>query len=256
MCRPGSGWLSWPSRGAPPAPTICMSNPAGAGDLITAEIHRGPRAGLQVPPHPRFDVVEREGRWASSRLRRPGRRDHPRRVGADRGRPSRPEPWLDGADRAGAVLALLGVDRADASAPPSWPNGSTCDSTPIWPEDPGENDFCMEMFGMRPVDYFDHVGWGSSRSWIAHGVQPDPDECVRLGAWGTGVAHCPSSNMILGAGLAPVRELRAAGAPVGLGVDGSASADSASMWTEARNALLVSRLRDGPAGRDPVHHRP
>ena len=115
-------------------------------------------------------------------------------------------------------------------------------------EDPGENDFCMEMFGMRPVDYFDHVGWGSSRSWIAHGVQPDPDECIRLGAWGTGVAHCPSSNMILGAGLAPVRELRAAGAPVGLGVDGSASADSASMWTEARNALLVSRLRDGQRG--------
>jgi cytosine/adenosine deaminase-related metal-dependent hydrolase len=115
-------------------------------------------------------------------------------------------------------------------------------------EDPGENDFCIEMFGMRPVDYFDHVGWGSSRSWIAHGVQPDADECVRLGAWGTGVAHCPSSNMILGAGLAPVRDLRAAGAPVGLGVDGSASADSASMWTEARNALLVARLRDGQRG--------
>ena len=112
-------------------------------------------------------------------------------------------------------------------------------------EDPGEDGFCLEMFGMRPVDYFEHCGWGSDRSWIAHGVQPNPAEIARLGAWGTGVAHCPSSNLILGAGLAPVRELRAAGAPVGLGVDGSASADSASMWTEARNALLIGRLRDG-----------
>ena len=116
-------------------------------------------------------------------------------------------------------------------------------------EDIGENDFCLEMFGMRPVDYFEHCGWGTDRSWIAHCVQPDAADIARLGRWGTGVAHCPSSNMILGAGLAPVRELRAAGAPVGLGVDGSASADSGSMWTEARNAMLLARLRDGQAGR-------
>ncbi len=112
-------------------------------------------------------------------------------------------------------------------------------------EDPGEDGFCIEMFGMRPVDYFEHCGWGSNRSWIAHGVQPNAAEIARLGTWGTGVAHCPSSNLLLGVGLAPVRELRAAGVPVGLGVDGSASTDSASMWTEARNALLVGRLRDG-----------
>ncbi|MDE0133208.1 MAG: amidohydrolase family protein [Acidimicrobiaceae bacterium] len=112
-------------------------------------------------------------------------------------------------------------------------------------EDPGEDGFCIEMFGMRPVDYFEHCGWGSNRSWIAHGVQPNAAEITRLGSWGTGVAHCPSSNLLLGVGLAPVRDLRAAGVPVGLGVDGSASTDSASMWTEARNALLVGRLRDG-----------
>ncbi len=112
-------------------------------------------------------------------------------------------------------------------------------------EDPGEDGFCIEMFGMRPVDYFEHCGWGSNRSWIAHGVQPNAAEIARLGTWGTGVAHCPSSNLLLGVGLAPVRDLRAAGVPVGLGVDGSASTDSASMWTEARNALLVGRLRDG-----------
>ena len=117
-------------------------------------------------------------------------------------------------------------------------------------EDIGEDGFCLETFGMRPVDYFEHCGWGTDRSWIAHCVQPNAAEISRLGRWGTGVAHCPSSNMILGAGLAPVRELRAAGVPVGLGVDGSASADSGSMWTEARNAMLMARLRDGQAGRD------
>ena len=116
-------------------------------------------------------------------------------------------------------------------------------------EDIGEDDFCLETFGMRPVDYFEHCGWGTDRSWIAHGVQPNPAEICRLGRWGTGVAHCPSSNMILGAGMAPVRELRAAGVPVGLGVDGSASADSASMWAEARTAMLMARLRDGQSGR-------
>ncbi|HEC11327.1 MAG TPA: 8-oxoguanine deaminase [Acidimicrobiales bacterium] len=110
-------------------------------------------------------------------------------------------------------------------------------------EDTDEDAFCLEMFGRRPIEHFEDVGWGSSRSWVAHCVQPNPEEISRLGGWGTGVAHCPSSNMILGTGLAPVRDLRAAGVPVGLGCDGSSSADSASMWTEARNAMLSGRLR-------------
>jgi len=110
-------------------------------------------------------------------------------------------------------------------------------------EDIDEDDFCLEMFGRRPIDHFEDVGWGTDRSWVAHCVQPNDDEIRRLGVWGTGVAHCPSSNMILGTGVAPTRALRAAGVPVGLGVDGSASADSASLWTEARNALLSGRLK-------------
>lgn len=110
-------------------------------------------------------------------------------------------------------------------------------------EDVDEDAFCIQMFGRRPVDHFEDVGWGTDRSWIAHCVQPNDDEIRRLGEWGTGVAHCPSSNMILGAGVAPTRALRAAGVPVGLGVDGSASADSASLWTEARNAMLSGRLK-------------
>jgi len=110
-----------------------------------------------------------------------------------------------------------------------------------------EDAFCLQTFGRRPVDYFEHVGWGSSRSWIAHCVWPDADEVPRLGVWGTGAAHCPSSNMILGSGLAPVAELRAAGVPVGLGCDGSSSADSASLWLEARTAMLQGKLRHGAA---------
>ncbi|WP_138760826.1 8-oxoguanine deaminase [Modestobacter altitudinis] len=110
-----------------------------------------------------------------------------------------------------------------------------------------EDAFCLETFGRRPVDYLADVGWMTDRTWLAHVVWPDAEEVVRLGAAGVGAAHCPSSNMILGSGLAPVAELRAAGAPVGLGVDGSASADSASLWLEARTAMLQGKLRHGAA---------
>jgi cytosine/adenosine deaminase-related metal-dependent hydrolase len=114
-------------------------------------------------------------------------------------------------------------------------------------EDLDEDDYCREVYGCRPIELFEDVGWGSDRSWIAHCVQPNAEEIVKLGAWGTGVAHCPSSNLILGVGLAPVAEMRAAGVPVGIGCDGSSSADSASLWMEARNAMLLGRLRHGPA---------
>jgi cytosine/adenosine deaminase-related metal-dependent hydrolase len=108
-----------------------------------------------------------------------------------------------------------------------------------------ETAFCLERFGRRPVDYLADVGWMTDRVWLAHVVWPSGGEVTRLGAAGVAAAHCPSSNMILGSGLAPVAELRAAGVPVGLGVDGSASADSASPWLEARTAMLQGKLRHG-----------
>jgi cytosine/adenosine deaminase-related metal-dependent hydrolase len=116
-------------------------------------------------------------------------------------------------------------------------------------EDPDEDTYCMERFGRRPVEQFAETGWLTARSWVAHCIYPNEAEVTRLGTAGVGVAHCPSSNMLIGGGgFAPVREFRAAGVPVGLGCDGSASADSASLWTEARAALLLGRQRRGPTG--------
>lgn len=115
-------------------------------------------------------------------------------------------------------------------------------------EDPDEDTFCLDTYGCRPIEHFEACGWGSDRAWVAHCIYPSDDEIARLGAWGTGVAHCPSSNMMIGGGgIAPVQAYRAAGVPVGLGCDGSASTDSASLWMESRNALLLGRLRGGPS---------
>ncbi|MBC6463488.1 amidohydrolase family protein, partial [Actinomadura sp. HBU206391] len=88
-------------------------------------------------------------------------------------------------------------------------------------EDPDEDDYCLETFGKRPIELFEDVGWLTGRAWVAHCIYPNEAEIARLGAAGVGVAHCPSSNMMIGGGgFAPVREYRAAGVPVGLGCDG------------------------------------
>jgi len=121
-------------------------------------------------------------------------------------------------------------------------------------EDPDEDRYAQEKFGKRTVEHFEDVGWLSGRSWVAHCIYPNPSEVARLGAAGVGVAHCPSSNMMIGGGgIAPVIELLAAGSPVGLGCDGSASTDHASLWLEARGALLLGRLRQGPGAMGARH---
>ncbi|WP_265522324.1 8-oxoguanine deaminase [Oerskovia flava] len=108
-----------------------------------------------------------------------------------------------------------------------------------------EEDFCRERFGMRTVDYLESVGWLTDRTWLGHAIHLDDDEVRRLGAAGTGVAHCPTSNMRLASGIARAVELEDAGAPVGLGVDGSASNDASTMILEARQALYLQRLKYG-----------
>ena len=106
-----------------------------------------------------------------------------------------------------------------------------------------ENNFCLSTFGLRPVDYLESVGWLSSDVWLAHGIHFNDQEIKRLGAAKVGVAHCPSSNMILASGICRTKELEAAGVHVGLAVDGSASNDGSNMIQEVRQALMINRLR-------------
>lgn len=106
--------------------------------------------------------------------------------------------------------------------------------------------WCDERLGCTPLEYAEQLGWTGPDVWFAHGIHFDDAEVKRLGAAGTGVAHCPSSNARLGAGIARAADLRAAGAPVGLGVDGAASNEAGSLLEEARHAVLFARARGGP----------
>jgi 8-oxoguanine deaminase len=108
-----------------------------------------------------------------------------------------------------------------------------------------EETFCQQRFGLRPAAYMQSVDWVGPDVWWAHSIYLDDAEIRMLAETGTGVAHCPSSNMRLGSGIARVREMLDAGVKVGLGVDGSASNDSSHILTEARMALLLQRVRYG-----------
>jgi 8-oxoguanine deaminase len=108
-----------------------------------------------------------------------------------------------------------------------------------------EERFCLDMYGVRPVDLLEETGWMSKRTWLAHGVHFNSEEIGRLGRAGIGVGHCAASNMVLASGTCRTCELEAAGATVGLGVDGSASNDSSNMMEAVRHALMVGRLRYG-----------
>ena len=112
-----------------------------------------------------------------------------------------------------------------------------------------EDDYCRQTTGRTPAEYADELGWLGEDVWLAHCVHLDEAAVNRFAATGTAVAHCPTSNARLGAGIAPVRRLLQAGAPVGLGVDGAASSEGTSLAGELHQALLVARLRDsaGPA---------
>jgi cytosine/adenosine deaminase-related metal-dependent hydrolase len=112
-----------------------------------------------------------------------------------------------------------------------------------------ENDediaYSLETFGCRPGQYAEDLGWVGPDVWHAHCVKLDPSEIALFAATGTGVAHCPCSNCRLGSGIAPLRAMRDAGVPVGLGVDGSASNDAGNLVAEARQAMLLQRVARG-----------
>jgi cytosine/adenosine deaminase-related metal-dependent hydrolase len=109
-----------------------------------------------------------------------------------------------------------------------------------------EEAYCQELYGCTPVEYLDEVGWLADDVWCAHCVHLSKPEVQRFADTGTGVAHCPTSNLRLGAGVAPVREMVQRGVRVGLGVDGSASNERSDLFLEVKQALLVARGRHGP----------
>ena len=111
-----------------------------------------------------------------------------------------------------------------------------------------EEQFCLQRFGHRPVGYMQEVDWVGDDVWFAHAVYVNNEEINVFAKHNCGVAHCPTSNMRLASGIAPVKEYRAAGVNVGLGVDGSASNDGSHLLAEVRNAMLVSRVKEGITG--------
>jgi cytosine/adenosine deaminase-related metal-dependent hydrolase len=111
-----------------------------------------------------------------------------------------------------------------------------------------EQEFCIELFGHRPVAYMESVDWIGSDVWFAHSVHVSDEEMALYARADCGVAHCPSSNMRLASGIAPIMKMLLGGVKVGLGVDGSASNDGSHMLGEARQAMLISRLGASLAG--------
>jgi len=109
-----------------------------------------------------------------------------------------------------------------------------------------EEDYCRELYGCTPVEYLGQLGWLDDDVWCAHCVHLSDADVARFGETGTGVAHCPSSNLRLGAGVAPVRQLLDASVRIGLGVDGTASNERGDLFLEVKQALLVARGRGGP----------
>jgi len=109
-----------------------------------------------------------------------------------------------------------------------------------------EEEYCQELYGCTPVEYLEQLGWLADDVWCAHCVHLRAAEVLKFAATGVGVAHCPTSNMRLGAGIAPVRRLLDEGVRVGLGVDGSASNERGDLFMEVKQALLVARARGGP----------
>jgi cytosine/adenosine deaminase-related metal-dependent hydrolase len=211
--------------------------PRGAGDLIEAEMSAAREIGVRlVPSRGSMDLGESDG-----------------------GLP--PDSLVESADTVLAETERLASQYPELVVAPCSPFSVTGDlmrqSAELarrleltlhthLAEAVEEEAYCQELYGCRPVEYLERLGWLDGDVWCAHCVHLDRSDVARFGETGTGVAHCPSSNLRLGAGVAPVRELLAAGVRVGLGVDGSASNERGDLFLEVKQALLVARGRGGP----------
>ncbi len=218
--------------------------PAGAGDLLAAEVEAAARVGVRF---------------------------HPSRGSMDLGRSAGGLPPDDVVEGTDAALEATeeAISRFHDESPGAMVRVAVAPCSPFsvtrelmvgaaelarrrgvrlhthLAETADEDAYCQERYGCTPAEYAESLGWLGEDVWVAHGVHLTPAAQVKLGATRTGVAHCPSSNGRLGSGTAPVPELLAAGVPVGLGVDGSASNESGELWPEVRGALLAARARAG-----------
>jgi cytosine/adenosine deaminase-related metal-dependent hydrolase len=211
--------------------------PRGAGDLIEAEVSAARELGVRlIPSRGSMDLGESDG-----------------------GLP--PDSLVEDPDEVLAETELLAARHSELVVAPCSPFSVTgrlmTESAELarrlglrlhthLAETVEEEAYCLELYGCRPVEYLERLGWLDGDVWCAHCVHLSSDDVRRFGETSTGVAHCPTSNLRLGAGVAPVRALLDAAAPVGLGVDGSASNERGDLGLEVKQALLVARGRDGP----------
>jgi cytosine/adenosine deaminase-related metal-dependent hydrolase len=219
-------------------------HPRGAGDLLAAEIRAAQELGMRF--HPTFGSMS-VGRSAGGLPPDNAVQDEDD-ILADSQR--HVERWHDPAPGAMIRIALAPCSPFSVSPELMQRTAELAEHLDVrlhthLAENDEDVTYSLERFGRRPIDQLAEVGWLNDRTWAAHVVQVDGPEVGRLGRAGVGVAHCPSSNMILASGIAPVASMRAAGVPVGIGCDGSSSADSASLWQEARLALLQAKLVSG-----------
>ena len=221
-------------------------HPAGAGDLLTAEILAARDLGVRFhPTRGSMSLSQKDGGLPPDDVVQ----DHDEILAASK---EAVERHHDPSHGAMVRVALAPCSPFSVTKRLMVDSAALAESLDVrlhthFAENAEDDDFSVATFGCRPTEYLEDVGWCSSRTWVAHCVMPDAGEITRLGRGGVCAAHCPSSNMILSSGIAPVTALRAAGVQVGLGVDGSSSADSASLWLEARQAMLLAKLRDGAA---------
>lgn len=219
-------------------------HPRGAGDLLTAEIEAAQDLGLRFhPTHGSMSLSEKDGGLPPDDVVA----DDDEILAASESAVNRHHDRSHGAM---VRVALAPCSPFSVTEDLMVRSAELAERLDVrlhthFAENAQDDEFSIATFGCRPMEYLERTGWCTDRTWVAHCVTPSHDEIQRLGAVGVGVAHCPSSNMILSSGIAPIVDLRAAGVKVGLGVDGSSSADSASLWLEARQSMLLAKLRNG-----------
>ena len=219
--------------------------PRGGGDVFTAEIEAATRVGLRFHPcRGSMDLGQSKGGLPPDNVVED--RDEilaATQEAIDRHHDPAPDSMLRVAVAPCSPFSVTAELLSDA-AELSRRNGVLMHTHLA--ETLDEEDFCRERFGCSPVEYVQGLGWLGPDVWLAHAVHLDDAAVQTVARTGTGVAHCPSSNARLGAGICRSRDLRDAGVKVGLGVDGAASNEASSLLEEVRHAVLFARARGGP----------